>query len=224
MTPEVVTSLWVSMRAALFATAVVAVVGITLGYVLAKGRFRGRGLIEAICSLPVGLPPTVVGYYLLTELGGPGPIRDISIKLFGHPLVFTFTGIVIAQSVESFPYCLRATRAAIAGVDSRLEQAARVIGLPQWRVVLQTTLPLARRGIMAGIAMAFGRALGDYGATVAIAGGPGTGTMPIVLYNATFDGSAELARNLALIQVAFALAILLVVSRLGNTRAWIPSS
>ena len=217
---DVTTALWVSIRAALFATVVVSVLGIGLGYVLAKGRFRGRGVIEAICSLPVGLPPTVVGYYLLTQLGGPGPVRDLSISLFGKPLVFTFTGIVIAQSVESFPYCLRASRAALAGVDQRIEQAARAIGLPEWRVVLQATLPLARRGIVAGIAMAFGRALGDYGATVAIAGGPGTGTMPIVLYNATFDGGTELARNLALVQVGVALTILLVVGRLGNTKAW----
>ncbi|HEX4345126.1 MAG TPA: ABC transporter permease subunit [Solirubrobacteraceae bacterium] len=214
------TALWVSIRAALCATAIVSVTGIALGCLLAKGRFRGRGIVEALCSLPVGLPPTVVGYYLLTQLGGPGPVRDVSIALLGHPLVFTFTGIVIAQTVESFPYCLRATRAAVAGVDPRLEQAARAIGLPEWRVLLQATLPLARRGIVAGVAMAFGRALGDYGATVAIAGGPGTGTMPIVLYNATFDGSADLARNLALIQVAVALSILVGVSRLGNAKEW----
>jgi molybdate transport system permease protein len=177
-------------------------------------------VIEAVCSLPVGLPPTVVGYYLLTQLGGPGPIRDLSVSLVGHPLVFTFPGIVIAQSVESFPYCLRSARAAIAGVDPRLEQAARAIGLPGWRVVLQATLPLARRGIVAGIAMAFGRALGDYGATVAVAGGPGTGTMPIVLYSSTFDGGADFARDLALVQVGVALTILLFVSRLGNAKAW----
>jgi molybdate transport system permease protein len=214
------TPLWISMRAALFATVIVSVLGIGLGYLLAKGRFRGRGLIEAICSLPVGLPPTVVGYYLVTQFNGSGPIRDLSVGLLGHSLVFTFTGVVIAQSVESFPYCLRAARAAIAGVDPRLEQASRVIGLPEWRVVLQATLPLARRGIVAGVAMAFGRALGDYGATVAVAGGPGTGTMPVALYNATFDGSAAFAKHLALIQVGVALAILLIVSRLGNTRAW----
>lgn len=216
----VLTALWVSIRAALCATAIVCVLGIGLGCLLAKGRFRGRGIVEALCSLPVGLPPTVVGYYLLTQLGGPGPIRDLSIGLFGHPLVFTFTGVVVAQTVESFPYCLRATRAAVAGVDPRLEQAARAIGLPQWRVLVQATLPLARRGIVAGVAMAFGRALGDYGATVAVAGGPVTATMPIVLYNATFDGGAALARNLAVIQVGVALAILLAVTRLGNTKEW----
>jgi molybdate transport system permease protein len=218
---NVLVPLWVSTRASVFATVIVAVVGVGLAYVLARVRFPGRGAIEAACSLPMALPPTVVGYYLLTQLGGPGPIRDVSMALFGHSLTFTFTGIVVAQSIEAFPYCLRAARASIAGVDRRLEAAARTLGLCRWRVAVQVTLPLARRGIVAGVAMAFGRALGDYGATVAISGkGVGTTTMPIALYDATFDGGTELARNLALVQVGVALTILLVVGRLGNTKAW----
>jgi molybdate transport system permease protein len=211
--------LWVSLRAAALATLIVAVTGIGLGYVLAKGRFRGRGVIEAVCTLPMALPPTVVGYYLLTRLGGPGPVRDLSVRLLGHPLTFTFTGVVIAQSVESFPYCLRAARAAIAGADPRLEQALRAAGLPEWRVALQATLPLSRRGILAGVTMGFGRALGDYGATVAIAGKlPGTTTMPIALFDAVFDGRAAEARTLALVQTAAALVILVVAGRLGRPR------
>jgi len=213
-------AVWVSLRASLLATAVVAVTGVALAYVLAKGRFRGRGVIEAVGSLPIALPPTVVGYYLLTELGGPGPIRDTSVRLFGHPLTFTFTGIVIAQCVESFPYCLRAARAAIAAVDQGPEQAARTMGLPEWRVALHATLPLARRGILAGVGMSFGRALGDYGATVAISGKlPGTTTMPLALFDAVFDGRPSEARALALVQTAVAVAILVGVSRLSRTGA-----
>jgi molybdate transport system permease protein len=217
----ILTPLEVSVRAALTATAIVTVCGIGLGYVLAKGRFPGRDLIEAAGCLPMALPPTVVGYYLLTQLGGPGPIRNASIAVLGHPLTFTFTGVVIAQAVESFPYCLRASRAAIAGVDPRLEQAARTMGLPNWRVALGVTLPLARRGIGAGVAMAFGRAIGDYGATSLVSGlFPGTTTMPLELYHATFGGNAAVAQQLALIQVAVALTILLGVSRLGTIKAW----
>lgn len=210
------------MRASLYATAVVAVVGICLGYVLARGRFPGRGVIEAVGSLPMGLPPTVTGYYLLTQLGGPGPVRDASVSLLGHPLAFTFTGIVIAAAVESLPYTLRSARAAIAGVDVRLEHAARAFGLSGWRIALQVTLPLARRGIIAGVAMSFGRALGDYGATLAVAGegSSPTTTMPIALFNAVFDGSPALARELALLQVGMSLTILLLVGRLGKTKAW----
>ena len=219
--PWVWNPLSVSLHAALEATVAVAVVGIALGYLLAKGRFPGRGAIETVCSLPMALPPTVVVYYLLTRLGGPGPIRNAEIHLFGHPLTFTFTGIVIAQIVESFPYCVRFSRTAISVVDPRFEQAARAMGLSRWRIALLVTLPLARSGIVAGIAMSFGRALGDFGATMIVSGSvPMATTMPIALYNAVFYGSHEQAMVLALVQLGVALAILLGVSRLGKVRPW----
>ena len=177
--------------------------------------------VETVFSLPMALPPTVVGYFLLTRMGGPGPIRNAEISLFGHPLTFTFTGIVVAQIVESFPYCLRFSRAAISGVDPRFEQAARVMGLSRWRIALLVTLPLARRGIVAGVAMAFGRALGDFGATMIVSASvPMATTMPIALYNAVFYGSHEQAMVLALVQLGLALVILLGVSRLGKVRPW----
>jgi molybdate transport system permease protein len=219
--PWVWDPLSVSVHAAVEATIVVAVIGVALGYVLAKGRFPGRGAIETIFSLPMALPPTVVGYYLLTRLGGPGPIRTAEVHLLGHPLTFTFHGIVIAQIIESFPYCLRFSRSAISAVDPRFEQAARTMGLPRWRIALLVTLPLARRGIVAGVAMAFGRALGDFGATMVVSGAvPMATTMPIALYNAVIDGPREQAMVLALVQLGAALAILLAVSRLGKVRAW----
>jgi molybdate transport system permease protein len=219
--PWVWNPLSVSLHAAFEATIVVAVVGIALGYLLAHGRFPGRDAIETVFSLPMALPPTVVGYYLLTRLGGPGPIRSAEVGLFGHPLTFTFTGIVIAQIVESFPYCLRFSRAAISVVDPRFEQAARAMGLSRWRIALLVTLPLARRGIVAGVAMAFGRALGDFGATMIVSGSvPMATTMPIALYNAVFYGSHQQAMVLALVQLGVALAILLGVSRLGKVRPW----
>jgi molybdate transport system permease protein len=219
--PWVWNPLSVSLHAAFEATIVVAVLGVALGYLLARGRFPGRGAIETVFSLPMALPPTVVGYYLLTRMGGPGPIRDAEIHLFGHPLTFTFTGIVIAQIVESFPYCLRFSRTAISDVDRRFEQAARAMGLSRWRIALLVTLPLARRGIVAGVAMAFGRALGDFGATMIVSGSvPMATTMPIALYNAVFFGSHEQALVLAFVQLAVAFAILFGVSRLGKVRPW----
>jgi molybdate transport system permease protein len=219
--PWVWNPLEVSLHAAFDATVVVAVLGIALGYLLAKGRFPGRGAIETVFSLPMALPPTVVGWYLLTHMGGPGPIRDAEVHIFGHPLTFTFTGIVVAQIVESFPYCLRFSRAAISGVDPRFEQVARAMGLSQWRIALFVTLPLARRGIGAGVALAFGRALGDFGATMIIAGSvPMATTMPLALYNAVFFGSHQEAMVLAAVQLGVALAILFGVSRLGKVRPW----
>lgn len=219
--PWVWDPLSISLRAAVEATIVVAAIGISVGYLLAKGRFRGRGAIETVLSLPMALPPTVVGYYLLTRLGGPGPIRDLEVHVFGHPLTFTFTGVVVAQIVESFPYCMRFSRAAIAGVDPRYEQAARAMGLSRTRIAFLVTLPLARRGIGAGVAMGFGRALGDFGATMVVSGAvPMATTMPIALYNAVFYGSHDQAMVLALAQVAVSLTILFGVSRLARVRPW----
>jgi molybdate transport system permease protein len=219
--PWIWNPLSISLHAALEATVVVAIVGIALGYLLAKGHFPGRGVIETVCSLPMALPPTVVGYFLLTRMGGPGPIRDAEVHLFGHPLTFTFTGIVVAQIIESFPYCMRFSRTAISVVDPRFEQAARAMGLSRWRIALLVTLPLARRGIVAGVVMAFGRALGDFGATMIVSGSvPMATTMPIALYNAVFYGSHEQAMVLALVQLGVAFVILLGVSRLGKVRPW----
>jgi molybdate transport system permease protein len=219
--PWIWNPLSVSLRAAIEATIVVAVFAIALAYLLAKGRFPGRNAIEILFSMPMALPPTVVGWYLLTAMGGPGPIRNAEVRFLGHPLTFTFTGIVIAQIIESFPYCLRYSRAAIAGIDPRFEQAARTMGLSRWRIPFIVTLPLARRGIVAGIAMGFGRALGDFGATMIIAGSvPAATTMPIALYNAVFYGSHEQAMTLALVQLGVAFVILFGVSRLGKVRPW----
>ncbi len=219
--PWVWNPLSVSLHAAVDATVVVAVLGVGLGYILAKGRFPGRGAIEILFSMPMALPPTVVGWYLLVELGGPGPIRNAEVRLFGHPLTFTFRGIVVAQIVEAFPYCLRFSRAAIANVDHRLEEAALTMGLPRWRVALLVTLPLARRGIVAGIAMAFGRALGDFGATMMVSGlVPMATTMPLALYNDVFYGSHAQAMTLAVVQLGVAFVILMGVTRLGKVRPW----
>ncbi len=148
-------------------------------------------------------------------------MRTAEGHLFGHPLTFTFTGIVVAQIVESFPYCLRFSRTAISGVDPRFEQAARAMGLSRWRTAVLVTLPLARRGLVAGVAMSFGRAMGDFGATMIVAGSvPLATTMPIALYNAVFYGSHDQAMVLALVQLAVAFAVLWGVSRLGKVRPW----
>jgi molybdate transport system permease protein len=217
--PWIWNPLSISLRAALEATIVVTVLGIALAFLLAKSRLPGRGALETVFSLPIALPPTVVGLYLLTRMGGPGPIRNAEVHFFGHPLTFTFTGIVIAQIVESFPYCLRFSRTAISAVDPRMEQVARAMGMSRWRIALLVTLPLARRGIVAGVAMAFGRALGDFGATMIVGGAvPMATTMPIALYNAVFYGSHQQAMVLAIVQLGVAFVILLGVSRLGRLR------
>jgi molybdate transport system permease protein len=213
------TPLWLSLRVSVTVTIIVAVSGTAAGYLLAKGRFRGRGLLEAVASVPIVLPPTVLGYYLLVAMGRESTIGRAWEAVFGSPIVFTLTGAVIAATVASFPFCLRSARAAFESIDPRLEQAARTLGLPEWRVALLVTLPLAWRGVAAGIALGFARALGDFGATVMVAGNiPGrTQTMPIAVYDAVQAGDDDRAALLALVLSGVAVVVLLVVGRLGRT-------
>jgi molybdate transport system permease protein len=211
-------ALWLSVRVSLIATAIVTVVGVAGADTLAKAQFRGRALIEAIASLPIVLPPTVLGYYLLTALGRSSAIGRAYERLTGSTLTFSVTGAIVAAAIASLPFCLRSARAAIEGVDPAVEEAARVMGLPEWRVALHVTLPLARRGIVAGVALAFARALGDFGTTVMVAGNiPGrTQTLPISVYDAVQAGRDRDAATAAFVLLVVAAAILIVVGRMGR--------
>jgi molybdate transport system permease protein len=208
--------LWLSLQVATLATVFAAVLGIAGAYALARARFPGRNLLEALASLPIVLPPTVLGYYLLVSVGRRSPIGRAWEAVTGGPLVFTANAAVLAATVASAPFCLRAARSAIDGVDPRLEQAARVTGLSERRVALTVTLPLASRGLVAGVALAFARALGDFGTTVMVAGNiPGrTQTMPIAVYDRVQAFDYATAGTLAAILAAVAVAVLLLVRRL----------
>lgn len=212
--------LWLSLRVATVATLIAATVGIASGYLLAKARFRGRGLIEAILTIPIVLPPTVLGYYLLTTLGVNSPIGKAWENIFGSPLVFTPTAAIIAASVSALPFVVRTARAAIEEVDPRLEAVLRVAGYPEWKVALYVTLPVARRGLLAGVALGFARALGDFGATVMIAGNiPGrTQTLPIAVYDAVQVGDDTTARTGSLFLAGIAVVVLLAVTQLSTRR------
>jgi molybdate transport system permease protein len=212
--------LWLSLRVAVLATLIAGTVGIAIAYLLAKGRFRGRALIEAIVTLPIVLPPTVLGFYLLTNLGVNSPIGQAWERVFGEPLVFTKTAAVIAASISALPFVVRTARAAIEEVDPRLEAAARVAGHPEWRVATIVTLPVARRGLAAGVGLGFARALGDFGATVMVAGNiPGrTQTLPIAVYDAVQAGDKATARAGSAILAAIAIVVLLTVTQLSASR------
>jgi molybdate transport system permease protein len=205
-----------SLQVTICATLIVAVTGIGLGYLLARRHFPGRALVDAIASAPIVMPPTVLGYYLLVSVGRNSPIGRGWEAVFGSPLVFSWQGAVLAASVASFPFCLRSARAAIESVDRRYETAGRVMGLSGWRVATQITLPLARRGLWAGVALSFARALGDFGTTVMVAGNiPGrTQTMPIAVYDAVQAFDYDRAGSLALVLLAVAVAVLVIVRRL----------
>ncbi len=212
--------LWLSLRVAVAATLIGGTIGIALAYVLAKGRFRGRSVLEAVATLPIVLPPTVLGYYLLTTLGVNSPVGRAWERVFGAPLVFTETAAVIAASVSALPFVVRTARAAIEGVDARVEAAARVAGHREWRVAGLVTLPLARRGLVAGVALGFARALGDFGATVMVAGNiPGrTQTLPIAVYDAVQAGDSATARTGSLLLASVAVVVLLAVTQVSSTR------
>jgi molybdate transport system permease protein len=161
---------FLSLRVVVAATVIAGTTGIASGYILAKGRFPGRDLLETIGSLPIILPPTVIGFYLLQVLSPGTRIGAFVTRVVGHVLVYNVAGCIIAATVAAFPFCMRAARAPIEGVAPAIEQAARVMGIPNWRVALQVTIPLARRGIAAGLTIGFARALGEYGATLMVGG------------------------------------------------------
>ena len=211
--------LLLSLRVATIATLITTVVGVAGAYALARFRFPGRGLVEAVASLPIVLPPTVLGYYLLVSVGRNSPIGRGYEAVFGRPLVFTWQAAVLAAAVASLPYCLRTATAAISAVDAGYEEAARVAGLHGTRLAFTVTLPMAGRGIIAGISLAFARALGDFGTTIMVAGNvPGrTQTMPIAVYDRVQAFDYASAGVLAGVLSAVAIVVLLGVRRLERT-------
>ena len=207
-----------SLRVSFAAGAIAGTTGVASGYVLAKGRFPGRDLLETVGSLPIILPPTVVGYYLLEVLSPGSRAGGLLTRVTGHVFVYNAWGCVIAASVAAYPFCLRASRTAIEGVDPLLEQAARTMGLPNWRVALQVTLPLARRGIAAGLTIGCARALGEYGATLMVGGDINGKTRTLSL--AVLDSFTTPERDtMLLILVLMATVAMTGVGLLGRSRA-----
>jgi molybdate transport system permease protein len=178
---------------------------------LARSKFRGKSLVETLVSLPMVLPPSVVGYYLLLFLGRGGPLNILGIKI-----VFTWFAAVIASAVVALPLMVHSSRASIASVDPTLEKAAGTLGSPPWKVVWDVTLPLARRGILAGIVLAFARGLGEFGATLMIAGNiPGrTQTLPLAIYDLVQANRIPEANTAVLLMTVIAFGLLLVVNQL----------
>ena len=209
---------WLTLRVAIPATFLAGVAGIACGYALAKGRFFGRNVLETLGSLPIILPPTVIGFYLLEVLSPGSRIGGFVTRVVGHVLVYNVAGCIIAATIAAFPFCMRAARSAIEGVDSSFEQAARTMGLSNWRVALQVTIPLARRGIAAGLTIGCARALGEYGATLMVGGDINGKTRTLSL--AILDSFTTPERNtMLLILVLMAIAAMTGVGLLGRSRA-----
>ena len=218
--PEALIALGLSLKVALWATGLNLVLGTALGYALARWRFPGRELLDAVLTLPLVLPPTVLGYYLLVLVGRKGWLGAWLFDTFGIRLIFTWQGAVIAAALVAFPLVLKAARSAFEQVDPQLEQAARVLGLGEWAVFCRVSLPLAWRGILAGLLLAFARALGEFGATLMVAGSiPGqTQTLSIAIYEAVQAGQDDVANLLVLITSVVCVAVLLAVGKLAPGR------
>jgi molybdate transport system permease protein len=206
---------------AVAATALNALVGIPIAYALARRRFWGKGVVDLLVTLPLVLPPTVVGYYLIVLLGRRGVLGAPLYDLTGWTVTFTWYAAVIAATVMALPLLVRTVRAAIESVDRDLERAAYTLGRSELRTVLEVTLPLARNGILAGLVLAFARALGEFGATLMLAGNiPGrTQTVPLSIYTAVQTGESAEALGLVAVLTALSCLVLIAANRLGARAA-----
>ena len=213
-------ALALSLKVATWAALLNAVLGVAAGYALARARFPGRELCDALLTLPLVLPPTVLGYYLLVLVGRQGPLGAWLKDSFGVSLIFTWQGAVLAATVVAFPLVLKSARAAFESVEPQFEQAARVLGLGEWAVFFRVTLPLAWRGILAGLLLTFARALGEFGATLMVAGSiPGrTQTLSVAVYEAVQAGQDATTNLLVAITSLTCIVVLLTVGRLAPGR------
>lgn len=213
-------SVWValvlSLKVAFWATFINLIIGVGSGYILARKNIWGKELIDTVLTLPMVMPPTVLGYYLLVLIGKNGFIGQWLEQYFNFNFIFTWQGAVIAATIVSFPLVFKPARAAFESLDTQLEQAARVLGISNAGVFLRITLPLAWRGILAGVLLAFARSLGEFGATLMVAGSiPGqTQTLSIAVYEAVQSGDDHLANILVLIISVVCIVLLLIISKL----------
>ena len=217
MSPDQLSGIWLSIKVSIVATLLNAAIGIPLAYLLARRRFWGRAAVDVLVTLPLVLPPTVTGYYLIVLLGRRGVLGAPLYEATGWSVAFTWYAAVIAATVMALPLLVRTARAAIESVDPNLERAAFTLGRAEWRTALEVTLPLARNGILAGLVLAFARALGEFGATLMLAGNiPGkTQTLPLSIYTAVQTGEAGQAMALVAVLTLLSCGVVVASARLG---------
>ena len=213
-------ALSLTLKVAGWATAINLVLGVGVGFLMARCRFPGRDLLDAVLTLPMVMPPTVLGYYLLVVIGSQGVVGAWLLQHFGIRLIFTWQAAVIAATIVAFPLVFKAARAAFESVDPQLEDAARTLGVSEAAVFFRVSLPLAWRGILAGLLLSFARALGEFGATLMVAGNlPGkTQTAALAIYDAVAAGRDSEALMLSGVMSVVAALLLYSVNRLTAAR------
>ncbi len=207
--------LYITLWIATISSLLVFCSGIVLAYIFARRDFRGKEFAELIITLPLVLPPTVIGYLLVMLVGRNGFLGHLIFSFLGTGILFTWQAAVIAAYTVSLPLMVRISKAAIEAVDKELEYAAYILGRTEIETALLITLPLAKRGILAGLVLSFARAVGEFGATLMLAGNiPGkTNTMALSIYSAFEAGNNELAQILVLILI---IVSLLAISLTGK--------
>jgi molybdate transport system permease protein len=213
--------LWLSLRVASIATVLIVTSGTFVSYLLSHKSFRGREVLDSLVTLPLVLPPTVLGYYLLVLLGRSSGFGHIYESVFGQPLVFTWEAAVVAAIFHSAPIYIKGARSVLESVDYRFEWVAHSLGASEWRTFLRITLPLAWRGLSSLAALCFARSLGDFGITMMVAGNiPGqTRTLSVAIFEAVESGNGRAARMLVLVISVTALILLWAAARLSRPRA-----
>jgi len=210
---------WLSLRVAALATLITILVGVPSAWLLARRHFRGRDLLSATLLTPLVLPPTVLGYYLLTLIGSRGVIGRMLASL-NIELAFTWRAAVLAAAVGSFPLLIKTTQSGFEAVDRRLEQAAATLGHSELSIFWTISVPLAWRAILAGSVLAFCRALGDFGITLMVAGNiPGrTQTLPLAIYDHVQANQLEQANLLSLVSIGIVLLLMIALGRVARLR------
>ena len=206
-------ALRLSLQVALSSTALATLIGVPFAWWLARSRFRGRGLVSALVLVPMVLPPTVLGYYLLQAVGRRSLIGSALDSAFGFSFVFDWTGAVLAAFVVSVPFLVRTAQAGFEAIDRVYEEAARTLGRSERSIFFSVAVPLAWRSILAGVALALARALGEFGATLMVAGNlPGrTQTMSLAIFDAVQAGRTTDAQVLAITLTLVTLGLLVAI-------------
>ncbi|MBU0665620.1 MAG: molybdate ABC transporter permease subunit [Proteobacteria bacterium] len=212
--------LWLTLRVACFATLIAFGFAVAFAWITARLTFWGRDLLDAILTLPLVMPPTVLGYYLIVVWGRNGWLGGWLYEHLGIILMFTWQGAVLAATVVAFPLLFKSARAAFEGVDSEYEKAARILGDTEIQLFFRITLPLAARGLAAGTMLAFARAMGDFGATLMVAGNiqGRTQTVSMAVFDAVQVGDYQLANTLVVIMSLVCITILVMTNKLTARR------
>lgn len=220
-------ALLLTIRLALCVSAILFVIGMPIAYWLGHSRWRGKFLVEAVVALPLVLPPTVLGFYMLVAMGPQGPLGKLWLALFGHALAFTFSGLVIASVLYSLPFAIQPLVAAFEGVDRKLLDASAVLGAGKLRTFSRVILPLSLPGIITSLVLSFAHTLGEFGVVLMVGGNlPGiTRTVSIDIYDRVQSLEYAQANRLALALLVFSFAVLSIVygvNRRFGRRVWSP--